>query len=254
MVYETLLKFLTEKKIDILSKIDIDGDGNLLFDGEAISNEGMQKSVYDKDEDGVVDAAKSIHNLTTSVTFLNELPNEIINIKDIIDKFKSTSQLEVFDKTNQLPTVSKDKTVYIILNDFTTNGICIYLGKDGGYINLFDSNIESGSGATNVINQVTKLNVIAPKNIDININETKDFRLPDINVLKFKPGLENIVNTVCDFNNADIGDFEENANILFDGTMHLKTEYNLPITKLENGIYSVHIENSDSNIVRIGIM
>lgn len=82
-------------------------------------------------------------------------------------------------------------------------------------------------------NQVTKLSVTAspdnPKIIDIDIPPTTDFnRGTAVEVLKFVPG-EQIVTTLCEFNNGDAGDFEPDPMVEFDGAMHLKTEHQIPM-------------------------
>lgn len=94
--------------------------------------------------------------------------------------------------------------------------------------------IEAGGGAKGNQNQITKLGVVAtpeaPKIIEIEIEETLDFnRGTPIEVLKFIPGEQNVVTTLCEFDNADASDFEPDPMVEFDGTMHLKTQHVIPM-------------------------
>lgn len=90
------------------------------------------------------------------------------------------------------------------------------------------------SGGSVERHQITKLGVVAspekPKIVDIEIPETLDFMRPvPVEVLKFIPGQENVVTTICDFNNGDASDFVPDPMVEFDGTMHLKTQHVIPM-------------------------
>lgn len=89
-----------------------------------------------------------------------------------------------------------------------------------------------GSGASAGYKQITKLNVAVPKTVEIPIGSTYTFNLPPVEILKFAPGLQNQVKSICAFDNADADDFmvggesgELAKYVTFDGTMRLKTEY-----------------------------
>lgn len=85
------------------------------------------------------------------------------------------------------------------------------------------------------VNQVTKLDVVAsdidPKVVEITIPETTDFKVPPIMVLKFNPGAQDSVQTICGFDNSDSEDFQGDEYVEFDGTMHLKTSYSEAMTE-----------------------
>lgn len=80
--------------------------------------------------------------------------------------------------------------------------------------------------------QITKLNVTAPKIERISIKPTETFCLPPVEVLKFQPGEQDVMTTVCAFDNSDADDFfiggmpgDEASCIIFDGVMKPKMQY-----------------------------
>ena len=88
----------------------------------------------------------------------------------------------------------------------------------------------SGSGAAGNYGQVTKTNVTAsanaPKTVRISLPRSTRFQYAPPSVLLFEAGSEGVVETACDFNNGDAGDFDYTSKYVgFDGTMHLDTEY-----------------------------
>lgn len=116
-----------------------------------------------------------------------------------------------------------------------------------GKLYILDENGESeeiGSGGSGEMsmNQVTKLGVVAPKTVDIDIPYTAQFNLPSVEVLKFTAGAENQVVTLVEFDNGDSTDFEPNEFVEFDGTMSIKTEYSYDMAKdtnIDEGFLSV---------------
>lgn len=81
----------------------------------------------------------------------------------------------------------------------------------------------NNQGGAVTINQVTELNVVAPKEVTIAIPPTEDYALPEVNVLKLIAGEESKVLSACGFDATDAGKFEANQFVAFDGTMKLKT-------------------------------
>lgn len=84
--------------------------------------------------------------------------------------------------------------------------------------------------------QITKLNVTAPKIERISIKPTETFCLPPVEVLKFRPGEQDVLTTVCAFDNSDADDFfiggmpgDEASCIIFDGMMKPKTHYEISV-------------------------
>lgn len=87
------------------------------------------------------------------------------------------------------------------------------------------------------IKQVTKLGVTAPAVIDLPISKTLTFARPPVEVLKLTPGSKDAVTTLCAFDNADAdgfvtgGESAEAARFVeFDGTMHLRSVYDVPVS------------------------
>ncbi len=71
--------------------------------------------------------------------------------------------------------------------------------------------LSAGGGGID-LGQVTKLNITAsqksPYIVDITITETQDFRRLPVEVLKFTPGEQDKITTICEFNNADATSFQ----------------------------------------------
>lgn len=91
---------------------------------------------------------------------------------------------------------------------------------------------KGGSGSTN-LSQMTKLGVVGssgtPQVEEVTIPSTTDFKRSPLDVLKFTPGTQQIV-TECAFNNADQTSFVADDEVVFDGTMHLKTAHSPTVT------------------------
>ena len=100
-----------------------------------------------------------------------------------------------------------------------------------------------GSGGSNTdYKQITKLNITAPKTELISINVTNTFAKPPCEILKFVKGENDVVVTLCDFDNSDSTDFEDNEFLTFDGNMSLKTIYDIVVstpTQLVKGYCSI---------------
>lgn len=56
---------------------------------------------------------------------------------------------------------------------------------------------------------------------------------PAVEVLKFAPGAANQLSTLCNFDNGDASSFNADSQVIFDGTMRLKTSYTPAVT--DNG-------------------
>lgn len=85
-----------------------------------------------------------------------------------------------------------------------------------------------GDAAGLSLKQISKMGVAgsasSPYVVDIPIN-TLDFKVPRVNVLQFQQGDQNVIKTLNSFSNSDISDFEPDDMIVFDDTVHLKTNY-----------------------------
>lgn len=78
--------------------------------------------------------------------------------------------------------------------------------------------------------QVTKLNTAALKGVYIPVELTTDFCRPPLEVLKLRDDGISETRTTCDFTNGDASDFHENNEVVFDGTMHLRTNREIGMT------------------------
>jgi hypothetical protein len=77
-----------------------------------------------------------------------------------------------------------------------------------------------------VYSQVTKMNALAGKVVQIPIENTTVFCKPAVEILKFKEGTKNTVITECGFDNGNASDFTYDIKyVTFDGTMHPVTNY-----------------------------
>lgn len=112
--------------------------------------------------------------------------------------------------------------------------------KNGLWEQISSSGGSSGSNAN--YKQITKLNITAPKTELISINVTNTFAKPPCEILKFVKGENDVVVTLCDFDNSDSTDFEANEFLTFDGNMSLKTIYDIVVstpTQLVKGYCSI---------------
>lgn len=165
-----------------------------------------------------------------------------------ISNKKITSNVIFFDIPDFLPKVGSADTLYIVKKDETNSSKpSVYIYMNGGYQKIFDNN-KTNEPSNGIMNQITKLNVSAPQTVHITINRTEDFNLPDINVLQFKPGEQNIINVISDFDSNDRLEYDENKFIDFDGIMKLKTTVYLDSSKSEEQgkiLYTYEINKAD---------
>lgn len=131
------------------------------------------------------------------------------------------------------PVDVKFSTLYIVLTDITAeNKTTMYIRLNDSYLLLAAF---SAGGAVQEYTQITKLGVIAstasPRVYEIPIPRTTNFLRAPIEVLKFTPGAQGMSRIEIDFNNGDATDFEPNEYVIFDGTMRLRDEWELPLVK-----------------------
>ena len=115
--------------------------------------------------------------------------------------------------------------------DDLKNGLWEQISSSGG-----------GGGGSADYKQITKLNITAPKTGLISINVTNTFAKAPLEILKFVEGENDVVVTLCDFDNSDSTDFEDNEFLTFDGNMSLKTIYDIVVstpTQLVQGYCSI---------------
>lgn len=89
--------------------------------------------------------------------------------------------------------------------------------------------------------QITKLNIAdtldLPYMIEIPIPQTSDFLMLPPSVLKFIPDQDDLVRTLCDFQQDDQVDFEQSPYIGYDNGMYLKSVYEEPFTHVADTNY-----------------
>lgn len=94
--------------------------------------------------------------------------------------------------------------------------------------------------------QVTKMDAVAGKVLQIPIENTTTFCKPAVEVLKFKAGTTNTLITECGFDNSNASDFTYDSKyVAFDGTMHPVTSYAVTMSTpvaLGNGYLSTSDE------------
>ena len=155
---------------------------------------------------------------------LDELVQARGTFGSLSQKIDSLS-IEFVETNNHLPSKGEENKLYVVKSDSTQkNKQTIY-----GFFND-KYHLLGGVGDAEIKrNQVTKLGVVAPLSVDINIEATQDFNRFPVEVLKVKPGTQNVVSTVCNFDNADATSFEPNEFVKFDGKMQLITTETKPM-------------------------
>lgn len=140
------------------------------------------------------------------------------------------------DKLVIVPDWQKD-TIYKIYNIVLYNNILYRCGTSHKSTSKFQDNYwepistsgGGGGGGTSNYSQITKLNVTAPKTELIPIEITNTFAKAPVEVLKFTAGENDVIVTVCDFDNSDSTDFKDNEFLTFDGNMSLKVIYDITV-------------------------
>lgn len=125
--------------------------------------------------------------------------------------------------------------------------------NDGNGETFLNDKLEYQEIRPKELHQVTKLGVTAPLEVEIKINQTNDFKMPDVNVLKYVPGTSNQIVDVCTFDENNELDFEPNNNVQFDGVMRLKTTFEQPMIKTGD-FYETTINKSNLDISSISIV
>lgn len=154
--------------------------------------------------------------------------------------------------------VFKNNVLYRCTAEHKSNSFDTEL-NDGYWIKVSGGSSGGGSGTSNY-SQFAVMNVTAPKTYEIKIEETTDFCFPPVEVLKFKPGDEDIVVDALTFDLSDGKMFEvegvlsdESPFALYkDGKLYLNTEYTYKhgtATNCGNG-YTTISEDIDLSIFK----
>lgn len=167
------------------------------------------------------------------------------------------------DRNRYLLVPDWQQSIKYVKDNVVVNNLKIYRCVSSHISNNFDTDLQSGlweqisssgGGGSNAdYKQITKLNITAPKNELIPINVTNTFAKAPLEILKFVDGENDVVVTVCDFDNSDSTDFESNEYLIFDGDMSLKTIYDIAVgtpTKLTKGYCSI-TDNIDMSVYKV---
>lgn len=149
------------------------------------------------------------------------LAEELMRLKEDTKHIKGTVKLESDLLGLSVPAES---IVFVQEN----NKFYKFDGTSWGAI-LADGTGGGAGGGVLGLKQITRLGVTAstaaPAEITIPINYTADFKRPPIEVLRFVSTGADVLKTEIAFDAADASKFTANPNVIFDGTLRLKTEH-----------------------------
>lgn len=110
--------------------------------------------------------------------------------------------------------------------------VVVYSGDTHKFITVDMGSIGESSGLS--LKQLNKLGVLgtptSPELIDLPIS-TVDFKVLKLNILKFNlSGEQDVIKVQNSFTHGESNTFVDDEKITFDGTVHLKTDYQYPMT------------------------
>lgn len=186
-----------------------------------------------------VDGKLQYNGLPIDGQVSNVLANNVA-ITDTGNLFTSTNVEDVLTELFTFASNGKNQ----IATAITGKGVEAYSTDTFAVLSDKISSISSGSGSTIVQN--TKLNVVAPYTKEITLLNTQSISNVCTSVLEYIYDT-GIVKYNCNFDNTDSSDFTNNDNIIYDGTMHCKTNFikNLASNVLTTGTL---YESEDINI------
>ena len=128
----------------------------------------------------------------------------------------------------------------------------VYSADTGKFITVDWQAMADGAGLS--LKQLVRMgvngSVSSPVTIDVPIS-TLDFKVPKVNVLRFQLGTQNILKTQNSFSNGESNTFELDDMILFDGAVHLKNNFPIPLN-YESDIdgYKEYSANLDESVYK----
>ncbi|KOO49486.1 hypothetical protein [Viridibacillus arvi] len=150
-------------------------------------------------------------------------------IKNIPNSSGELKEVTFVDNRDALPDIGTLHMLYVIRVDITNSNrqtLCIWNGTE--YI-PFSSGSSNNNGGEQGYQQITKLGVTAstsaPRQYQIPIDYTTSFLRAPIEILKFTVGQQNTVFIQNRFENTDSINFIDNNNIIFDGRLQLKQNF-----------------------------
>lgn len=157
--------------------------------------------------------------------------------KEGINAWQSNKQYALYDL------VVEDEELYMCISPHTSSSD-FQTDLDAERWKL----IGGGGGSGGDWNQVTKMNVVAPLDVDINIPYTNTFKRPPVEVLKYEQGTTDIITNVLNFDVGDGSKFEvdgitakDSPLITFDGVAKPNHDILYPFgtpTQMVNKYYS----------------
>lgn len=157
--------------------------------------------------------------------------------KEGINAWQSNKQYALYDL------VVEDEELYMCISPHTSSSD-FQTDLDAERWKL----IGGGGGSGGDWNQVTKMNVVAPLDVDINIPYTNTFKRPPVEVLKYEQGTTDITTNVLNFGVGDGSKFEvdgvtakDSPLITFDGVAKPNHDILYPFgtpTQMVNKYYS----------------
>lgn len=146
----------------------------------------------------------------------------------------------IFETLEDLELAIRIEGKLYILNDEGVYSVYIY-DSEKGFIPI----TAQADGSDLNISQKTKLNITAskeePYQLSIPIEYTADFKKPPIEVLRMEgQDQEEVTDILADFDNADRDDFEPNEFVEMDGTMRIRTNWEVECDTISesDGFYS----------------
>lgn len=146
-----------------------DNNGKLSYKGVLSGN--MNTSIYDRNNDGVVDTAESLLGLTVSITELNSLQGAANNLQDQINAMSAgivfKGELENKSKLSEIQDVFEGLS-YIICNDEDHDGLRTYYVYNSGswfYMGPFETSIRNFNTSPIDLSKET-MGILREPNID----------------------------------------------------------------------------------------
>lgn len=138
------------------------------------------------------------------------------------------------DKKAVRDVLEEEKGLSIQYTDGSAKSIEIKAGGSAG-----------GTSGGVSVEQVTKLDVVAPMEVQIPVRKESTYAFAPFEVLKFKDGETDVEKTVYDFNVSDAVNFQTNEYVQFDGTMELVKEKNYKTSQVkESDLKEILIDKS----------
>lgn len=162
--------------IDLLT----DSSGTLLYNGIAISG-NMLKSIYDTNNDGIVDSASTLTGLTATVTQLNYLSGASANIQAQLNSLSNmtnfTGSVSTYaDIATAYPTPANGDMVIVLADENHSNSTTVYIYNGSSWIYSGPFNSEIRNFSTDPLNLNSEVTgTLADARLSSNVVLESDF-------------------------------------------------------------------------------